>query len=247
MMKRSFIGNTWRPYRPPLKRICVKLSGYWTLVVIPMSQDFLKPQFLSRLVLGMEKSPQLIPDRYEFAVYRMLKIAFESGDIFNQNTTKYRSFTDDLIPMNRWKADKQNVLNDLDLPVLQRPISQTLQELKDELEEKLKHVNQRIINRKNKDVKFNNYRKGRTVNWTLPYKKEEDEDNHHFYHLVPTISITNLLSYVDKKTGFLAGFNHVLGRYTKGNQDKKSLIACIIALGTNMSLGRMGEISDISH
>ncbi|MCP9270250.1 Tn3 family transposase [Xenorhabdus sp. XENO-1] len=202
---------------------------------------------LQKYLYSRAKSPQLISDRYEFAVYRMLKTAFESGDIFNQNTTKYRSFTDDLIPMNRWKADKQRVLNDLDLPVLQRPISQTLQELKDELEEKLKHVNQRIISRKNKDVKFNNYRKGRTVNWTLPYKKEEDEDNHRFYHLVPTISITNLLSYVDKKTGFLAGFNHVLGRYTKGNQDKKSLIACIIALGTNMSLSRMGEISDISH
>ena len=200
---------------------------------------------LQKYLYNGEGSQQLIPDRYEFVVYKMLKAAFESGDIFNQSTTKYRSFTDDLLPMNRWKTDKQTILDELDLPVLQNPIQRTLKELKDELESKLKHVNRRISSRRNKDVKFNN--RGKTVNWTLPYKKEEGEENHRFYHTVPTISIASLLSYVNQKTGFLDGFSHVLDRYAKGNKNEKSLIACIIALGTNMSLGRMGEISDISH
>lgn len=200
---------------------------------------------LQKYLYNGEEPQQLIPDRYEFAVYKMLKAAFESGDIFNQSTTKYRSFTDDLLPMNRWKTDKQTILDELDLPVLKNPIQRTLKELKDELESKLKHVNYRISSKQNKDVKFNN--RGKTVNWTLPYKKEEDEENHRFYQTVPTISIASLLSDVNQKTGFLDGFSHVLDRYAKGNKNEKSLIAGIIALGTNMSLGRMGEISDISH
>lgn len=203
------------------------------------------PKSLKKYLYSNEDKQILISDRYEFAVYKMLKKAFESGDIFNPNTTKYRSFKDYLLPLSRWKINKQTILDELDLPVLKKPIQQTLQELKNDLKNKIEHVNHRIISRQNKDVKFNN--KGNSAKWTLPYKRKEDEENHRFYHAVPTISIATLLSSVNKNTGFSDGFSHVLDRYTKGNKDEKSLLACVIALGTNMSLGRMGDISDISH
>ena len=112
---------------------------------------------------------KLIPDRYEFALYKMLRKAFESGDVFNRSTTKYRSFTDYLLPADRWSTDKRTILEELDLPVLQRPIRRTLRELKDELESKIEQVNHRINSRENKDIKFNN--RANSVNWTLPYKK----------------------------------------------------------------------------
>jgi len=47
-------------------------------------------------------------------------------------------------------------LEELDLPVLQKPIRQTLKELKGELESKVEQVNHRISSRENKDIKFNN-------------------------------------------------------------------------------------------
>ncbi len=185
----------------------------------------------------------LIAERYEFAVYKMLRKAFESGDIFNHKTNKYRSFTDYLIPLDRWSKHKEKLLNELDLPILTIPIQQTLNEFKITLEEKLQHVNQRILDRKNKDIKITG--QGEKVKWTLPYKGDEEEENHQLYHSVPTIGIASLLSYVHRKTGFLDGFSHVLERYDKGTKDEKTLLACIVALGTNMSLGRMGEISDV--
>ncbi len=43
----------------------------------------------------------------------------------------------------------------------------------------------------------------------------------------------------------MACFEHVMGRYSKQAVDERSIIAGVIAWGTNMGLGRMGEISDI--
>ena len=173
----------------------------------------------------------------------MLRKAFESGDVFNHKTNKYSSITDYLIPLNRWSKHKERILTELDLPTLMVPIQQTLNEFKITLEEKIQHVNQRILARENKDIKITC--QGDKVKWTLPYKRDEVEENHQFYQAIPTIGIASLLSYVHRKTGFLDGFSHVLDRYVKGTKDKKTLLACIVALGTNMSLGRMGEISDM--
>ena len=41
-------------------------------------------------------------------------------------------------------------------------------------------------------------------------------------------------------------FEHVLGRYSKQAADERILSACLVAWATNMGLGRMGEISDIT-
>jgi TnpA family transposase len=42
-------------------------------------------------------------------------------------------------------------------------------------------------------------------------------------------------------------FEHVLGRYVKQEVDGLTLTACLMAWGTNMGLGRMGEVSDIGY
>lgn len=139
-----------------------------------------------------EKTPaSLIAERYEFAVYKMLRKAFESGDVFNHKTNKYSSITDYLIPLNRWSKHKERILTELDLPTLMVPIQQTLNEFKITLEEKIQHVNQRILARENKDIKITG--QGDKVKWTLPYKRDEVEENHHFYQAIPTIGIASLL------------------------------------------------------
>ncbi|MCP4407586.1 MAG: transposase [Gammaproteobacteria bacterium] len=51
---------------------------------------------------------------------------------------------------------------------------------------------------------------------------------------------------VDRQTGFLAAFDHILNRYAARAADKLNLVATLVAWGTNMGLGRMGTISDIN-
>ncbi len=53
--------------------------------------------------------------------------------------------------------------------------------------------------------------------------------------------------YVNQQCQFLEVFKHVLDRYAKQTKDNQVLIACLIAWGTNMGLGRMGEISDMRY
>ena len=43
----------------------------------------------------------------------------------------------------------------------------------------------------------------------------------------------------------LSAFTHVVSRYQKQRPDPAVLYACLMAWGTNMGLGRMGEISDL--
>lgn len=191
---------------------------------------------------GIER---LNAERYEFAVYKMLRNAFESGDIYNGRTTKYRSFTDDLIPAERWARDKSKILSDLSPPVLNAPITDTLQTFKEQLEKKFIDVNQRIINQDNKGLKITG--EGKNIKWTLPYRRGEEEENHALYQSVTTIDIASLLAYVNQRTHFLSGFTHILDRHIKNDKDEKTLLACIVSLGTNMNLGRMAEISDISY
>lgn len=71
--------------------------------------------------------------------------------------------------------------------------------------------------------------------------------NHSFYDTLKQIDIRNVLNFVDQHCQFLDSFEHILGCYAKQNKENRILIACLIAWGTNMGLGRMGEISDISY
>ncbi len=45
----------------------------------------------------------------------------------------------------------------------------------------------------------------------------------------------------------MEAFGHVLGRYAKQEVDDRTISACLIAWGTNMGLGRMGQISDLGY
>lgn len=49
------------------------------------------------------------------------------------------------------------------------------------------------------------------------------------------------------KTGFLTTFTHVLDRYVKQDPDPSEILACIVGMGTNIGLGRMSEVSGLSH
>jgi TnpA family transposase len=71
--------------------------------------------------------------------------------------------------------------------------------------------------------------------------------NHPFYDALKPIEIGNILYFVNQHCQLFDSFEHLLGRYTKQGRDDRIIVACLIAWGTNMGLGRMGEISDIDY
>jgi len=193
---------------------------------------------------GTQNEMVLNVDLYEFLIYRLSRNALEAGDVFVQDSTEFRRFEDDLIKDDRWE-DKEAVLQEIGLPVLLSPIKDTLLTLRNTLEEKYIQVNQRISNGLNKHIVIKGVDEKRQ--WRLLYPDDEDEINHPFYNQLPGIGIIDLLWFVVEKTGFLDSFTHALDRYVKQDLDPREVLACIVAMGSNMGLGHMAEVSGITH
>jgi hypothetical protein len=56
-----------------------------------------------------ERLKRLLPDRYEFFVYRQLRQGLEAGDVFCRDSVRFRSFEDDLVDNRQWK-DKERLI-----------------------------------------------------------------------------------------------------------------------------------------
>lgn len=190
------------------------------------------------------KDKQLDVDRYEFLVYRLLRNAIEAGNIYVRDSNDFRSFEDDLISAERWK-NKDAILREIGAPVLSTPIEETLAAFRAELEEKFERVNRRIENGDNKHIKITGT--GDKRRWTLIYPTEEEPINSPFYGHLPGIGIVELLQFVAGKTAFLSAFSHVLGRYVKQETDPRLVLACIVAMGTNMGLWKMADVSGLGY
>lgn len=82
--------------------------------------------------------------------------------------------------------------------------------------------------------------------WKLLYPSTDEPINSDFYSQLPGIGIADLLWFVAGNTGFLSAFTHVLDRYVKHEADPREIFACIVAMGTNMGLSKMAEVSGLS-
>ena len=114
-----------------------------------------------------------------------------------------------------------------------------------ELEEKYERVNRRIENGENKHIKITGT--GDKRRWSLVYPTEEEPINSPFYGHLPGIGVADLLRFVAEKSGFLSAFTHVLGRYVKQEADPRHILGCVVAMGTNMGLWKMAEVSGLGY
>ena len=167
-----------------------------------------------------------------------------SPGTFSVGRVSFRSFEDDLLDDQRWQ-EKETLIADTGLPLLQQPIQEQLAALEQHLESRLAEVNRRIASGENAHVQLT--RRGRQVRWTVQYPGGSEPVNHALFDALPQIDITSVLHFVNQHCQFLDAFDHVVGRYVKQDADDRVLMACLIAWATNMGLGRMGAISDLSY
>ncbi|AKE62245.1 transposase (plasmid) [Citrobacter amalonaticus Y19] len=182
-------------------------------------------------------------DCYEFLVYRLLRNSLEAGDLYVKNSNEFRRFEDDLISDLRWQ-DKELVLREIGAPILLAPIEDTLAELHAMMEARYAAINQHIADGVNKHIKVIGAAEKRR--WKLLYPSSDEPVNSDFYSQLPGIGIADLLWFVAGNTGFLSAFTHVLDRYVKHEADPREIFACIVAMGTNMGLAKMAEVSGLS-
>ena len=201
-------------------------------------------RYLYTATTADDKEKILEIDRYEFLIYRLLRNALASGDVFVRDSNEFRCFEDDLIGDDRWQH-KERVLQEIGAPILISPIQETLTAFEQALETKFKVVNQRIIDGLNQHIKVS--RSADKSRWKLIYPSTEEPVNSPFYSQLPGIAIADLLWFVAANTGFLNAFTHVLDRYVKQEPNPSEVLACIVAMGTNMGLEKMAEVSGLTH
>jgi TnpA family transposase len=186
----------------------------------------------------------LRPDRYEFLIYRLLRNGLEAGDIFCRDSVQFRSFEDDLIDDQQWQHE-DDLLTETGLTLLKQSGHEHLAALELLLKARITAVNHRIAAGENEHVQFKN--RGKQGRWTLQYPHSSDPVNDPFFDSLRQVDIATVLHFVNRQCHFLDAFTHVLGRYAKQEADDRVLTACLVAWGTNMGLGKMGEISDIGY
>ncbi|MEO0012914.1 MAG: hypothetical protein RLZZ535_1303, partial [Cyanobacteriota bacterium] len=206
--------------------------------------EFIPDSTKRYLYASREDDQKLLRDRYEFLVYRLLRNGLESGDVFCRDSVRFRSLEDDLIDEQRWQA-KATLMAATGLSILTQPIRDHLAELEQRLEARITEVNQRLSTGKNEHFELK--KKGSKMRWTLHSPRASDTINHPIFDALKQVNIGSVLHFVNQRCQFIDAFEHLLGRYTKQNADERIIMASLIAWGTNMGLGRMGETSDIGY
>ena len=186
----------------------------------------------------------LLVDRYEFLVYRLLRNGLEAGDIFCRDSVRFRSFEDDLIDDQQWQ-EKEKLIADTGLAILNQPIKDHLAILEQRLEQRIAEVNGRIARGLNEHFQIK--KRGQNVRWTLTSPRQGEPVNHPLFETLRQVEISSVMNFVNQQCGFMKSFEHILGRYVKQEMDDYALTACLVAWGTNMGIGRMAGISDIGY
>ncbi|WP_228124822.1 hypothetical protein [Glaciimonas soli] len=135
--------------------------------IVDFPIDVIPKHLLRYLYVPSEKDRRrkvLEPDRYEFLVYRILRNALEAGDVFVQKSNEFRRLEDDLINDEKWK-NKIALMRELNLPLLSRPIEDTLAAFHESIESLIERVNQRIDEGENKHIKLKG--NGEKRRWNL--------------------------------------------------------------------------------
>lgn len=192
------------------------------------------------------QNDEFVAARYELMLYQALNRELWAGHVFIKNSFRNQSLEADLIPLEYWQKNKDQILAQIDLPKLLQTPEQRLGELKAELESKIKLVNKSISKGDNKDVSIKNNADG-TLKWQLTYNAKAPLVNHKIYKQLPVIGIIPLLHWVNEQTHFMDSFQHILHKGNTKKADPAILRACLLALGTNHGIGNMAARSDIPY
>ena len=188
--------------------------------------------------------PVLQVNRYEFWLYQQIRAVLESGDLYCRDSIRFRSVEDELVDDQLWQ-DKETLIREAGLSVLEKPMAEHLAELKQQLEQRLANVNQRITDGENQHIEVRQQRGQQR--WILKYPNKRETVNHPFFDSLQPVSIAEVLDYVNQQCLFVDAFNHALGRFTRQPLDQQALFASLLAWGTNLGLGKMSECSDMDY
>ena len=224
-LKKSIIS------KKPLK----KSQRYYHTSLIP-------PKMQKHLFQNNNK--QLNTERWEIFLYDQISKSLKTDGIYCKNSTIFKSFDDDLIDIDYWRKNKKSILAKIGSDNLLRPINETLEILKKDLEFKISTTNKNISSGLNSNIKVKK-NKGE-VSWNLLYQQTQNLDENKVFSNIKQVSISQVLRTVASECNLFESFSHILEEDVRSKQSPEVILAVILAMATNTGLGKMAEISDLS-
>jgi TnpA family transposase len=199
--------------------------------------EFLKP-IEEKAVLG--RDGDLRVSLYKALLFIHVMGAIKSGTLNLEHSYKYRTLDNYMIDRDRWQRDKQTLLARAGLASFAEP-QQVLDELDRVLHAQYVKTNMNLVEGNNSWVKLN---KDNTITISTP--KVEDADAAPLQTFFPErdyISLLEVLSTVNRYSGFLDEFQHWQQRYHRPKPPQKTFYAGIIGLGCGIGTRKIARIS----
>ncbi|MEZ6101488.1 MAG: Tn3 family transposase [Pirellulaceae bacterium] len=177
---------------------------------------------------------------YKALLFLRVADAVKAGSLNLILSYKYRSLDDYLIPLDAWKANREDYLERAEL-VQACDCPMTLKTLASSLHQQYQLTNCHILNGANSHLKFH---KDGSFHVTTP--KLDEHDSEPLGGLFPSeryISLLEVLSSVNRLSHFLNAFEHWQTKYARAKPPNKTFFAGIIATGCFIGTRKMAKIS----
>ena len=193
------------------------------------------------LTLENGKATKLHAQRYEFWIYRQIRKRLDAGELHVDDSTQYRAFGDELVPLDQ----KAAALEQLDIPWLRRPLDAQLDALFAEQHELWMKLERGLRRGTLKHLAFD------AATQTLTGRRlkagiRDEEDPAFYAQLVPG-DIADIFRFVNQRCGFLGALTPLQPRYAKKVVNDDSLMAVILAQAMNHGNYAMARTSDIPY
>ena len=203
-------------------------------------QDFIPSKWSNYI---FDEKGDLVRRYYEMCLLWELRRALRSGDVWLENSRRYRNPESYLIPKEKWLSLRPEVCQMLQLPQTGK---ERLQQQREALDHQLEKLHQTIKDNDQVPMDAN----GELI--VSPLRAEDlPKSSQTLQKLIskrlPRIDLSELLMEIDKLTGFSYALTHADGNVSRPEETRQYLYAAILAQATNLGLSRMAAIANLSY
>ncbi len=214
-----------------------------TLHLPPRACDLTVP--MAFLTTAERRAVQNPEGTLRVTLYKMLLLVhlmrcLKSGTMNLLDSYKYRPLDDYLIPRAQWQHEKARLLARANLTAFADPLP-VLNELEAALHAQYATTNERVATGANEQVQWS---ATGTLRITTP--KLEEQEREALQTFLPDrqdIPLLEVLSTVDRYSGFLEAFYHAQHRHRRVPPPRKTFFAGIIGLGCGIGTQKIARIS----
>jgi TnpA family transposase len=197
--------------------------------------DFLSPDELKAVTQGSKFRVSL----YKALLFLHVQSAIKSGTLNLQHSYKYRPLDEYLIDRDRWRRDKEALIERAQLQSFVDP-HQALGELDEALYRQYVITNTNIHEGKNPHIKL------KKAGFSLSTPKQEESDAEPLQQFFPErdyVPLLEVLSTVNRYSHWMDELQHWQQRFHHGKPSEQTIYAGVIGIGCMIGIRKMARIS----